>query len=502
MKIFSAVQIKAWDRFTIENEPIASVDLMERAAKACTAWMLSHQWHGRTFQIFCGKGNNGGDGLAIARLLTQRGIKVEVYILEFGKKGTDDFQINLQRLHDLPVNISFIQSPAHFPQTFPDAVVVDALYGSGLTRPLDGLSAALVEHINTANALTVAVDVPSGLFLDESSEGNTAIKARYTLTFQTQKLALLVAENAAYIGEVYVLDIGLHPQFLENEKAAYETIEKETIKKIYKPRNPFAHKGAYGHALIIGGSYGKIGACLLAAKACLKTGAGLVTVHLPKCGYTVMQAALPEVMVVTDRGESNIHDVPENLEKYTVIGLGPGIGTEPATQNVVLALFLQYTQPVVIDADGLNCLALHPESLSSLPPYSILTPHPKEFDRLFGEHDNDFKRIHTALQKAKELNLIIVLKGHHTLIAMPDGQAFFNTTGNAGMAKGGSGDVLTGIITAWLAQKYQPGEAAVLGVYLHGLAGDRAAATLSQETLLASDIILFLSQAFKEMAGY
>jgi NAD(P)H-hydrate epimerase len=499
VKIFSAQQIKAWDQYTIEHEPVASVGLMERAAQKCVNWLLENKIPLQQVKIFCGKGNNGGDGLAIARLLIEQGFGVIVYILEFGKLGSDDFQSNLQRLHHLPVDIVFIQSADHFPIIEKDAIVIDALYGSGLNKPLDGLSADLVQHINKSNAIIIAIDLPSGLFMDASSKGHTVIKAQHTLTFQCYKLALLVAENAPFIGEVHVLDIGLHPDFLKKETAAFSLVEEDLIKALFKPRNRFAHKGHFGHALIVGGSYGKTGALVLAAKACLRSGAGLVTAYIPTSCYQIIQATVPEAMAIMDDAKHFISHLPNEVEKFSVIGLGPGLGTEKETQKAIIKLIQLVQKPIVLDADALNCLSLNKEVLSSLPSNSILTPHPKEFERLFGACNNDFERIEIAQQKAIELKLIIVLKGHHTLIALPGGEAYFNTTGNAGMAKGGSGDVLTGMITAFVSQGYTPTNAALLGVYLHGLAGEFAAHALSMEAMLPTDLIQFLPQCFIQM---
>ncbi len=274
---------------------------------------------------------------------------------------------------------------------------------------------------------------------------------------------------------------------------------KALIKAIYTPRNAFAHKGSFGHALLVAGSYGKMGAATLATKACMHSGAGLTTVYVPRCGYSILQTAAPEAMVMTDENETHLSTLPAEIEKYSVIGIGPGIGTKEETQKMLSFIVRRYTKPLVIDADGLNCLSLQPAILKQLPALSILTPHPKEFDRLFGDHQNDFERIETAKEKAEALNIIIVLKGHHTLIATPEGNLFFNSTGNAGMAKGGSGDVLTGIITALVAQKYEPAQAAILGVYLHGYSGDLAAHALSQEAMMATDLVSFLSQAFLKL---
>jgi ADP-dependent NAD(P)H-hydrate dehydratase / NAD(P)H-hydrate epimerase len=499
VKVFNAQQIRAWDQYTIQHEPISSIDLMERAAQQCVAWLLNFGVGEKKIHLFCGKGNNGGDGLVIARLLQEQDIAVRLYILEFGNIGSNDFQTNLQRLHGLPLEIHFIQSPEQFPSIKENEIVVDALFGSGLNKPLHDLSAALVAHINKSCATVISIDVPSGLFLDQSSRGNVIVCAHHTLTFQCYKLALLMAENAPFIGEVHVLPIGLHPGYLAKEPAPFQTVEEAFIKTIYWPRGRFAHKGTFGHALIIGGSYGKIGAVTLAAGACLRAGAGLTTVYIPRCGYTVLQTALPEAMVLTDVEENLLTTLPPTIEKYNAIGVGPGIGTEGATKNMIADLVNAAQKPLVIDADGLNCLAQQQTLLKKLPPNSILTPHPKEFERLFGSSTNDFEKVNKAVQKAIELGVIIVLKGHHTFIALPNGQGFFNSTGNAGMAKGGSGDVLTGIITALLAQGYTPFNAAILGVYLHGLAGDLAANALSMEAMKAGDLVTFLTQAFVQI---
>lgn len=470
---------------------------MERAAKKCVEWMLLRQWQHHSFKFFCGKGNNGGDGLAIARLLLTNGYSVSIYILEFGKSGSKDFQTNLERLHQLPgADIHFIQSKENFPLINTDDFLIDALYGSGLNKPLENLSAEIVEHINHSKALVVSIDIPSGLCMDQSSKGNKIVEADYTLTFQGYKQGLLVQENAPFIGQVHVLNIGLHSGFLQTKNFSQHFVADYLAKQIFKPRNAFVHKGNFGHALIVAGSYGKIGAAVLAAKACLHSGIGLLTCYLPKCGYEIMQGAVPEAMVLTDENENLLAQLPADIEKYSVIGIGPGIGTADETRNLISFIIRRYQKPLVIDADGLNCLSLHKELLDQLPPHSVLTPHPKEFDRLFGEHENDFDRIATAKQKAKQWNSVLVLKSHHTLIATPSGNLFFNSTGNAGMAKGGSGDVLTGIITALIAQNYSSEDAAILGVYLHGLAGDFAADAMSQEAMVAGDIISFLSQAF------
>lgn len=497
MKILTAEQIRAWDQFTMEHEPISSIDLMERAASKCFDWLEENDWLIYPYAIFCGKGNNGGDGLAIARMLAGKGCTISVYILEFGHKGTEDFQINLARLHQLPsVAIHFIQDETHFPELEKRTIIIDALFGSGLTRPLDGITAQLVEHINKSECVVIAIDIPSGMAVDRSSKDHTIIKANYTLSFQCYKQAFVVAENSAFTGEVVILDIGLSTDYLPSVEAKFEFVDDLLIHSIYKPRNKFAHKGNFGHSLIIAGSYGKMGAAVLSSKACLRTGAGLLTCFIPKCGYEIMQTSLPEAMVMTDINSSMITKIDEDVLKYDSIGIGPGLGTASETRAAIKELLSLYKKPLVIDADALNGLALE-KNIPSLPPGSVLTPHPKEFDRLFGESKNDFERIDQALMNAKLLNCLIVVKGHHSFIACPGGKGYFNSTGNAGMATAGSGDVLTGMITALLAQGYSSEQAAILGVYLHGSAGDIAAKQLSQEAMIAGDIIENIGDAFK-----
>lgn len=500
MQILSAAQIRAWDNYTVQQEPIASIDLMERAARKCVEWIRVKGWESKHFQIFCGKGNNGGDGLAIGRILLNSGYKVSFCILEFGKLGSEDFQTNLQRLHETSgADVHFLQSETDFPALQQYHIVVDALFGSGLNKPLSGLAAQLVSHINSSNATVISIDLPSGLFIEESSLDNAVVEADYTLTFQCHKLGLLVQENAPFIGEVSVLDIGLHPRFLPELSMTAQLLDEAMIRKIFRPRKRFAHKGTFGHALIVGGSYGKIGAVVLATKACMATGAGLTTACVPKCGYVVLQSTAPEAMTLADDEESYLTSLPAEIDRFNAIGIGPGMGTKPETQKLLSFVIRRYRKPMVIDADGLNCLAQNKDLLSQLPSLSVLTPHPKEFDRLFGDHRNDFERIKKAIAKAKELGVVIVLKSHHTLIATPSSEHFFNSTGNAGMAKGGSGDVLTGILTSFLAQGYSPTEAAQLGVYIHGWAGDIAAKLHSVEAMLPSHLIISLENVFMEL---
>ncbi|HRN49046.1 MAG TPA: NAD(P)H-hydrate dehydratase [Niabella sp.] len=496
MKLLTAKQIREWDQYTIHKEPITSIELMERAARACTKWLLQNTL-ADSYYIFCGKGNNGGDGLAIARMMADAHHEARVFILESDAKGSLDFNINFTHLHQKGnVPITLLRSENDFPVIPENVIVIDALFGTGLNKTLEGNGAALVEYLNTLSNGIVSIDIPSGMFCDKSSAGNTVVSATHTLTFQVLKMAFLIAENENNFGQVHILDISLHPEYLENIQTKFQLINKTTCKSIHNPRNLFSHKGDFGHALLMAGSYGKMGAAVLSAKACMKSGAGLLTCHLPECGLYVMQTAVPEAMCIVDKESRVLSAITDDISKYSAVGIGPGIGTHSETSLLINSLINNYSKPLVLDADALNILSQNKEWLKMLPPYSILTPHPKEFSRLFGEGMNDFEKIEMALLKAKELNVIILIKGHYSFIALPDGSGYFNITGNAGMATGGSGDVLTGILTGLMAQGYKPEEVVVFGVFLHGLAGDLASGKVSMEALVASDIIENIGNAY------
>ncbi|WP_431216279.1 NAD(P)H-hydrate epimerase [Puia sp. P3] len=374
MEILSADQIRAWDAYTMSHEPIDSIDLMERAAASCLRWLEAQGYSGRNFSIFCGKGNNGGDGLALARMLAGLDCEVTVHILEFGHLGTDDFQTNLARLHATPVEVVYIQGPEHFNTIPPDNIVVDALFGSGLNRRLDGVSELLVRHINDSACEIISVDIPSGLFVSETSKGNTVIRATHTLSFQCYKPAFLMPENAAFVGDIHILDIGLHPGYLNQVSGESELLDPAIIGAIFRPRRQFAHKGNFGHALLVAGSFGKMGAAVLAAGACLRAGAGLLTCQVPGCGYSILQTALPEAMLQVDPDERLNSSLPGELDKYSVVGIGPGIGTDPRTASLVKDILSRFHKPVVADADALNIMATHPKLLEALLPTLSLPP--------------------------------------------------------------------------------------------------------------------------------
>jgi len=505
MKILTSEEIRKADAYTIEHEPIRSIDLMERASKECVKWLAAKFDKQHSFAIFCGQGNNGGDGLAIARLLAAKKFKVEVFVIRYSDKCSDDFLVNEKRLKKIKkVKIHNVGDVSGFPSTLnPQAstIVIDAIFGSGLNKPVEGLASEVINYINKSGCQIIAIDIPSGLFSDKTSHNKDAVivRANHTLTFQSPKLAFMFPENGNCVGDFSVLNIGLDEEFIASLPSKNYFVTEEYARFIHKPRSKFSHKGTFGHALIVAGSYGKMGACVLSSKACLTSGAGLVTVHIPKCGYDILQTANPEVMVETDSSEAIVSDNIK-LDKYSVIGIGPGIGTEQETQNALKVLIQNSSAPMVIDADALNILAENKTWIAFLPKNSVLTPHPGEFKRLVSDADNDFERLQLQKEFSIKHNVYVILKGAHTCIACPDGEVYFNSTGNPGMATAGCGDALTGIITGLLAQRYDSKQAAILGVYLHGLAGDFAAKELSEESLIARNIIEFLGQAFRKIS--
>lgn len=504
MKIFSATQIRAADAYTIQHEPVSSLQLMERAARACTEWLLRHYGPAHPFYIFCGTGNNGGDGLAIARQLLVAGYKVYTYLLQYSKNFSADYSANLVQLRQhYPDSIYEINAIADFPDLPSSAIIIDAIFGTGLNRAIEGWTAGIVHRLNDLrNRHTIiAIDMPSGLLTDSSSRHIPVVYAHHTLSFAFYKLAFMLPENAEKAGHVHILQIGLHPDYIAQTSTRFHLADEDMMHTIYQPRQPFAHKGTYGHALLIAGSEGKIGAAVLSARACLRAGAGLLTCYVPQCGYTILQIAEPCAMCITDPHEQYNTHFDEVLQQrdaptFHTIGIGPGLGTANATAGALERLLDTYRQPMVIDADALNLLAHYPYLQQKVPAGSILTPHPKEFERLFGPSENDFERLALLSEKARQLQLYILVKGRYTAIGCPDGAVYFNSTGNPGMATAGSGDVLTGILTALLAQRYSPKAAVLLGTYLHGKAGDLAAAQLSQESMTAADIITYLGTAF------
>ncbi len=495
MKILTTQQIRDLDAYTIANEPVASIDLMERACIAFTTWFTDTFSPVNKIGIVCGMGNNGGDGLGIARLLKERGYNVHVWIIN-GSKATGDFNANRSRLpQTVPVK-ELSSLPAN--EFGSVEILIDALFGSGLSRPPEGLYAEVILAINNAPAQRVAVDIPSGLMADKPSQ-EPVVRAHYTLSFQLPKLAFMFPQYHAFTGQWILADIGLSKDFIRAAETPFCYVGAKQVKKIVKPRSKFDHKGTFGHALIVSGSYGKIGAAVLASRAALRAGVGLLTTCVPRCGYSILQTAVPEAMALPATHDTMLADCPPDLDSYNALGIGPGIGQAKETAAVLGEILEKFGKPTVIDADALNILANNSAMLHLVPQGSILTPHPKEFERLVGKWANDFDRLERQRQLAAKLKSVVVLKGANTSIATPAGKVFFNSTGNPGMATGGTGDVLTGILTGLLAQHYPPEDAAILGVFLHGLAGDHAAYENGMNSLVASDLPEFLPAAYRQI---
>ena len=505
MKILSIDQIRAADTYTIANEPISDVDLMERAATACYYWLIENISHDRKIKVFCGSGNNGGDGLAISRLLIAKGYQVEVFLTGQPEQLSDSCRINYERYIEIDeARLILLKEKDPLPIINKEQdVVIDALFGSGLSREISGFPAMLVEHINHSEAVTISIDVPSGLFCDSTTaaaQNPVVIHADYTLTFAPPKLAFFFPENDKFIGRWHLLDIGIMQEYIDNADTSNFFIEKDDCLKILKRRQKFSHKGNYGHALLISGSSGKMGAAVLSARACLRSGPGLVTVHVPESGNTILQSAVPEAMLHLDPNDSIISGLTD-LSPYSSIAVGPGIGTLDQTQKALKLLIQNSAIPLIFDADAINILGENKTWLSFVPKESVFTPHPKEFERLAGKSLNDFERNQKQREFSMKHGVYVVLKGAHTAISTPGGQCFFNSTGNPGMATGGSGDVLTGIIAGIKAQGYSSLTSCLLGVYIHGLAGDLAAEKLGYESLTASDIIDHLGISFISLYG-
>jgi NAD(P)H-hydrate epimerase len=498
MKILSASQTREWDAFTILHEPIASIDLMEKAATAC-AEELVHRLPGQAYCIVCGTGNNGGDGLAIARMLSAANMPVRVWVAGNPMAGSSDFKVNYERIRQSDIDVMVLaQDESELPAFRNEEWIIDALFGSGISRPAEGWHARLIAHMNNREGAIVSIDVPSGFQPDLYEFQITPIvQATFTLTFQRPLPALLFEENQQYAGEWRVLDIGLSPEFPDQVDTVMHMLTPEEADNWIPLRHRFGDKNAFGHVQVIAGSRGKMGAAVLCAHAAMRAGAGMVTGNVPLCGYDIIQTALPEAMCIPDEGTNELTSA-NVFNRATAIAIGPGIGTAPETALAVRRILNDARVPLVIDADALNLIA-HRDLLSKIPAGSILTPHAREFDRLFGAHVTHISRFHTLREKATELGVHIVLKGPYTFTATATGKVWVNFTGNQGMATAGSGDVLTGMIAALAARGIESDKAAIAGVYLHGLAGDVASMRLNSDQLIARDIIEAIPGAFHEI---
>jgi NAD(P)H-hydrate epimerase len=493
MKIFSAEQVRAWDAYTIRHEPISSAALMERAAGRAAEWILQVFPHPARVLVFCGPGNNGGDGLVIAQKLWQEALVVDTWLLDTGQSLSPDASVQLSKLQALGAPVHPVRSAPDLPVIGPGDLVVDALWGSGLNRAVEGLGAACINHINAAPAPVVSIDLPSGL-LPKCSH---AITATHTLSFETWKLPFFFPENDRFTGQIHTIDIGLHQDFYQDAQARFETTGLAEARQLLRPRPRSGHKGSFGHAALLSGSWGMLGAAMLASEACLRSGVGKLTCLVTNKCYPLLQSAVPEAVYRIEAGQDYVTDTGFT-GSYAALAFGPGCGVHPEQAAVADALFRNGT-PLVLDADALNLMVAYPELQERIPEGSILTPHPREFDALTFKHVHSADRLETAMEKAAAWKSVIVLKGHHTLVAAPSGKGYFNMSGNAGMATAGSGDVLTGLLTGLRAQGYSAIDTARLGVFLHGLAGDIAAEAIGQEAMLAGNIVRNLGAAWKKI---
>jgi NAD(P)H-hydrate epimerase len=510
LKILSTSQGREADEYTIKHEPIKSIDLMERAAGKCFDWIYEHapqlfpehlsgegEW---VFKVVCGPGNNGGDGLAVARMLMHNGYNVELIVVHFSDKSSKDFDANYEKLGAAAKKqVLHIKQVSELPLFGSDAVIVDAIFGSGINRPAEGIAAEVIAAINHSGAPVISIDMPSGLYADGAKgEVPPAVHSHHVLTFQSPKLAFFLAEYAGFVGKVHVLDIGLHPDFMHAVDTDFQLLTASDVRAIRMHRPRFAHKGSFGHALLIAGSQGKWGAAVLAARAVLKAGAGLLTVHAGSEGATLVNQHLPEAMTSIDEGGSHFSNVPD-LAAYRSIAVGPGLGTHPQSAASLKLLIQESKVPLVLDADALNILADNKTWLAFLPKGSILTPHPGEFARLLGEKLCHREGIERQRELSTKHGVYILLKGAHSTLSTPGGKVWINSTGNPGMASGGTGDVLTGIITGLLASGYAPMHAAALGMYIHGLSADLLLNHSAEESILAGEISNNLGLAFKDL---
>lgn len=503
MKIPASSQFKELDEYTITHEPISSIDLMERAATALTEEIKKRWDTGTRFIAFAGPGNNGGDALAVSRMLCIAGYQVDTFLFNTTGKLSEDCATNKERLKNTPgARFTEITSQFAFPETSEKDVILDGLFGTGLNKPLSGGFAGIAKRINSCAATTVSIDIPSGL-RSEDNTGNTPsaiVHADLTLTMQLPKLAFFFAENHKFTGEVKVLDIGLHPEGLKALESPVSVIEEDEIKSLLRPRDPYAHKGNMGHALLVSGRYGMAGAAVLAAKACLRSGVGKLTIHSAELNNNILQCCVPEAILSHDESDVIVSKAISTYG-YNVMAIGPGLGTDEETAEAVRTFIRRHPGELVLDADALNILGMHPDWLPELPQDCILTPHPKELENLVGVCSNSHERMVKSKELAVKLQLYIIIKGHNTMICTPSGRVIINTTGNAGMATAGSGDVLTGILAGLLARGYTAEETCRLGVYLHGLAGDIARDEWGEESLTAGDIVQALPKAFKKLGN-
>lgn len=497
--VLSSAQMKEVDAYTIQNEPISSIDLMERASNAFVSKFTALEDSDRSIFVFAGTGNNGGDGLAIARMLYESGREVGVFTIGNPEKASEDFLVNRDRLKG-KCGIKHIESEESIPQLNERALIIDGLFGSGLSRPVKGLYATLIDKINATGAKVFSIDMPSGLFADfDLGEEGAIIEASHTISFQTPKLAFFQPTLHKYTGEWHVVDIGLDSGFMDKQEVEFYFTERADV--LFPERSRFAHKGNAGRVLLVSGSRGKMGSTSLSARAAMRTGCGLLYIHVPRCGTDILQVNIQEAIVIEDEHDEIITGVnPQS--NIDVVAVGPGIGTDSLTSKALAKLIDKADKPMVLDADAINILSENPKLIGLLPKGSILTPHPGEFKRMVGEWSDDFDKLKLLKTFCQENQLHMVLKGAFSAICNSRGIISFNSTGNPGLATAGTGDVLTGMIAALLGQGFSPEDALKTGVYLQGVSADLAAEKVGQIAMIASDIIDHIPSAITKNVKY
>lgn len=503
MKLFTNDDIRAIERHTLSSEAITARTLVERVADAAATEIAAHWRPTKRTVVFAGPGNNGADAIATAMRLMERGFSPIIYLFNIGGKSIKNECVyfrNMLRSEFPTSDFHEIIDTFNTPELGPNDLVIDGLFGSGLREQLTGGFMALVRYINESDARVVSLDIPSGMFSgwDRQVSSRNIINAYMTLAVQYPHIAFFLPETARLVGRWKVLDIGLSQEAAENRKTNFHLVEESEIKKLLKQRDPFCSKTDFGSALLIAGRYGMVGASVLAARGAIRSGVGKVTLFGPQCAYQIAQTAVPEAMFEADENQLMISNINPG-RTFSAYGIGCGIGTSDTTLAALETFIKQSNTPLVIDADALNCIAKRPDILNHLPLLSVLTPHDNEFDRLFGEHTSHEARIKKALEASKYYNILILLKGHRTVLIRPDGKIYFNSSGCPAMATPGSGDVLTGVLTSFIAQGYKPEVASIIAAYIHGRAGELAAKTQGEYGVTASDIADAVGRAIMEI---
>lgn len=503
MKLFTNDEIRAIERQTLQQEAITSMTLIEHVGEAAASEISARYRPTRRTVVFAGPGNNGADALLTAHQLSQRGFKPVVYLFNIGGNA---LKPDCKKARDIlatkspEVELHIIVKTFDTPDLGPGDLVIDGLFGSGLREPLAGGFMSLVRYINESGAKVVSLDVPSGMFAEWNHQGQerNIVHATLTLAVQFPRIAFFFAENADIVGQWKLLDVGLNKEIAEKTKSNFHLIEDTEVKSLLRKRPAFCSKADFGSALLVAGRYGMAGAAVLAAMGALRAGTGKLTVYGPQCIMPIVQNSVPEALFESDDDKLRLTSVSVEHE-YSSIGIGPGLGNAEVTVGAVEALLQRSRQPLVIDADALNCIAHRPSMLKIIPRFSVLTPHAAEFDRIFGEQKSEETRLIKALEVSRHYNIMILLKGHFSKLVRPDGKVYINSSGCAAMATAGSGDVLTGIITGLIAQGYKPEVSALIGAFIHGRAGEIAAAENGTYGTVASDIAKATGRAIEDI---